>query len=119
MHEKLETLYELCETVDRELREAVDKMRSAGGKLTAGDVDYIDKLTHTLKSVKTTIAMMEAEDEEGGYSNRYSRTYYPRMSYADGGRSYAGRRNARRDSMGRYSRDDGYSYADDMGRDRM
>lgn len=119
MDEKLKTLHDLCETVSRELEEANAKIRKAGGKLSAGDVEYIDKLTHSLKSIKTTIAMMEAEDDEGGYSGRYM-PYYGGMgrTYADGrmdgGMSYAGRRNARRDSMGRYSRDNGYSYADEM-----
>ena len=104
-------LHDLCETISREIEEANEKIRKAGGKLSAGDLDYIDKLTHTLKSLKTTMAMMEAEDEEG-YSG-----YYPYMgnSRSDGmggwnDNSYArGRgRNAGRDSMGRYSRD-GYS----------
>ena len=117
--DKTEMLYDLCDTISREIEEANQKIRSAGGKLSAGDVDYIDKLTHTLKSIKTTIAMMEAED--GGYSNRYMPvygSYNDGMSYASDGRggnrnSYAGRRNARRDSMGRYSRG-GYSYDDGM-----
>lgn len=125
MDEKQKTLHDLCETVSRELEEANAKIRKAGGKLSAGDVEYIDKLTHSLKSIKTTIAMMEAEEDDGGYSGRYM-PYYGGMgrTYADGrmdggrsygdGMSYAGRRNARRDSMGRYSRDGGYSYADEM-----
>lgn len=120
MDEKIKTLYELCETISRELEDANEKIRKAGGKVSAGDVDYIDKLTHTLKSVKTTIAMMESE-EDGGYSGRYM-PMYGGMSYERGGNrgsSYAGGSyargrgsNARRDSMGRYSRN--YSYADGM-----
>lgn len=106
MNDKTETLYNLCEVIERELDDCNEKIRKAGGKLSAGDIDYLDKLTHAMKSIKTTLAMMEAED---GYSNRggYSRdnSYY---------NSYAGRRNARRDSMGRYSRNGGYSYADSM-----
>lgn len=106
-------LHELCETISREIGESNEKIRAAGGKLNAGDVDYIDKLTHALKSIKATIAMMEDED---GYS---SATYPMGGSYRsrEGGNgsyrgSYArGRMNARRDSMGRYSgnysRDDG------------
>ena len=76
--------------------------------MSAGDLETVDKLAHALKSIKTTIAMMESE---GGYSGRY----YPMggMAYNDGrsyndGMSYA--RN--RDSMGRYSRR-GYSRAED------
>lgn len=107
-------LHELCETISESIKEANEKIRAAGGKLNGSDVDYVDKLTHALKSVKATIAMMEDED---GYSNHYP--YYMGGAYADGtmggtsNRSYRGsyargRRNARRDSMGRYS-GDGYS----------
>lgn len=105
--EHLKQMHELCDTISEAIAEANEKIRSGGGRLTAGDVDYVDKLTHALKSVKATIAMMEDEDGASGF--------YP-MSYADGsrdsgmsnrysrGRSYArGRTNARRDSMGRYS----------------
>ena len=94
-------LHELCDTISKEIAEANEKIRNAGGKLSAGDVETLDKLTHTLKSVKATIAMMEDED---GYSNR---------SYNSGmyrGRSYRGRQ---RDSMGRYS-GRGYSRDGDL-----
>ena len=102
-------LHELCETLSREIGEANEKIRSAGGKLSAGDLEYIDKLTHALKSVKATVAMMEEED---GYSGMY-----PYMgSYDNGGMpnrgSYRGPYRgsyARRDSRGRYSSERGYS----------
>ena len=105
MH-NIEDLHELCETISREIGEANDKIRSAGGKLSAGDVDYIDRLTHTLKSLKTTIAMMEAEDGESG---RYSMPHYGSYGMY-GNNSY--RRG--RDSMGRYTSRRGYSYDDGM-----
>lgn len=105
--DKIKELHELCETLTESIAEANERIRAAGGKLTAGDVDYVDKLTHALKSVKASVAMMEDEDE--GYSG-----HYPYMggygAYRDG--SYArGRRNAPRDSMGRYSGERGYSRA--------
>lgn len=129
-------LYELCETIKEEIGEANKKIKNAGGKLSAGDVEYIDKLTHSLKSIKAVMAMMEDEDEDE-YSGRMSyargrggRSYrggsYRGSSYDDGmmtggeGGSYArdnrGRgSNARRDSMGRYSsRMDGYSRHGDV-----
>lgn len=91
-------LYELCETISKEIGDANEKIRSAG-KLSAGDVDYIDKLTHTLKSVKSVIAMTDGEYSNGMDGNyRYS----GRGSYA---------RN--RDSMGRYS-NRGYSRNADL-----
>ena len=93
--------YELCEIVSKEVADATRKIRDSG-KLSTTDLETVDKLTHTLKSIKATIAMMESE----GYSNRSMngnggsyRRYYDR-SYGHGG-SY------RRDALGRYSRDDG------------
>lgn len=139
MDKHLTELYDLCEVVNRAIKDANEKIRNAGGKLTAGDVDYVDKLTHTLKSIKTTIAMIEHEDEysEGrGYtydSMSYARgtnrsmpnrmypggSSYDDMSYNDGNSYARGRgRNAKRDSMGRYSSERGYS-RDDAKKDMM
>ena len=101
-------LHDMCEVISEEIADANRKIQQGGGKLSAGDIDYIDKLTHALKSIKTTIAMMESED---GYSGRYMPVYggmtYNRRN-SNRGRSYA----RRRDNMGRYSREDGYSYDD-------
>lgn len=107
MEKWLDDMYELCETVSKEIGEANDKIEAAGGKLSGADVDYIDKLTHTMKSIKTTIAMAEAE--ENGESG-----YYPYMggygyrSNRRGGQSYQ-----RRDSRGRYSRENRGGYSRD------
>lgn len=106
----IDELYQLCETIKHEIADANEKIEKAGGKLSAGDVDYIDKLTHTLKSVKAVIAMMEGDD--GEYSGRYDDGMRG-TSYEGGymgGTSYARGRgsNAKRDSMGRYA-SDGYS----------
>lgn len=88
-------LHELCETLSEELADANEKIRAAGGKLSGSDLDYVDKLTHALKSIKTTMAMMESE---GSYDGNMSGHYYPmyRGSYSRG--SYA----RGRDSRGRY-----------------
>ena len=104
--DKTETMHELCEMLSRELEDANEKIRKAGGKLSAGDLEYVDKLTHAIKSLKTVIAM----DEQG--EDGYSGYYRPMYTYADGrggmtNRSTRGsyaRGRARRDSMGRYSR---------------
>lgn len=116
--ENIEMLYDLCGYISDEIETANDKIRTAGGKLTAGDVDYIDKLTHALKSIKTTIAMVESEGEYSNGDGMYpdGGSYRGGNSYRGGmrGGSYARGRgsNARRDSMGRYSRESGYSRAD-------
>lgn len=107
MHE-LDTLYDICETLNRELEEANEKIRKAGGKLSAGDLEVIDKLTHAIKSVKTTIAMIEAD---GDYSRDYDGMGNNMNRRSMDSRTMRGRSNARgrtgnvrRDSMGRYSR---------------
>lgn len=113
--EYMKDLHELCEKLSEELADQNAKIKSS---MTAGDLEAVDKLTHALKSIKTIIAMSEAEDE--GYSSRRSYddgidggSYRRGGSYRYDGMSYArGRgRNARRDSMGRYS-SYGYSRAE-------
>lgn len=75
-------LYELRDMLMDELKSLTSK-----GELTAGSLDTVDKLTHSIKSIDTICAMEEA----GDYS-------YDGMSYAD-------RRT--RDNRGRYSSDSG------------
>ena len=93
MHKMMELKEILCD----ELNEYNGKR-----KLSYEDLDVIDKLTHSIKSIETILAME-------GYDEGYSRDYRPDYGY-----SYA--RN--RDSMGRYSRDDGYS-RDGHGKEAM
>jgi hypothetical protein len=104
---KMEELREmLCEELDKITKK---------GELSAGSLDVVDKLTHSIKSIDTIIAM-----EDAGYSSD---------DYTMRGNSYARGRgsNARRDSMGRYSSDNysmrggrsgeigrNYSYDDEM-----
>ena len=106
MHE----LYELKDMLCKELKEYGTK-----GELTAGSLDVVDKLTHAMKNLDKVIEAYEEEDGEyssrsypdgmGGSYRGYSREGNRGGSYRG---SYArGRMNARRDSMGRYSRDDG------------
>ena len=94
MHRLYDDLEEMCETLADDLTKTNEKLNKAGGEISAGDLEYINRLTHAIKSVKGTMAMMDAE--ESGYS------YDDGMSMNRG--SYARGRNARRDSRGRYSR---------------
>ena len=95
------------------------------GELSAGSLDTIDKLAHAIKNL---CKVMEYANEEeyssrggGSYRNSYDGSYDGGMRYSrdgsssDGGSYARGRgRNARRDSMGRYSRESEYSRTDDM-----
>lgn len=90
-------LYELKEKLCEELKEYGRK-----GDLTAGALEVVDKLAHAAKNVEKLI-----EADEEGYSGRYvpGSYYYDDGRSYRGGNSYARGRNAKRDSMGRYSRD--------------
>ena len=108
----LADLKHMCEILEDELANVNKKVDKSGGTLSGDDISYIDKLTHSIKSIKTTIAMTEAEDG-GSYADGMqggSYGMYPHWNY---GGSYARGRNARRDSMGRYS-SRGYSMDDEM-----
>ena len=105
----MQTYHELKDMLCRELDELTRK-----GELTAGSLDTVDKLTHSIKSLETIIAMGEArEDGQSGYYPHYYMRSYEDGSMR-GGRSYA----QRRDSMGRYSRT-GRGYSREEARDDM
>lgn len=129
MDKKIETLHKLCEALVEELEEYSRKIEKSDG-MSAGDLEAVDKLSHALKSIKTTIAMMESDDEggnsyRGGNSNRYM-PWYGGISY-EGGRGSQGGGNSNRGGMSsarrgrannptgrnQYSRDGGYSYAEE------
>lgn len=115
MHE----IYELKEKLMKELEEYGRK-----GEMSTGGLEVVDKLAHTIKNLCKIIELAEEEEEysmAGGSSyarggNGGGRSYRGGGSYYDGNsmRSYArGRgRNAKRDSMGRYS-SAGYSYGNE------
>lgn len=122
-------LHKICEKLTDELSEVNKKMDKNGGNMSAGDLTAVDTISHALKSVKTVLAMEGYDDDRSGdYRGSYERGGRSR----EGGRSYEGGsyeggsyargrgRNARRDSMGRYSSEYGYSRAeamDDMAED--
>ena len=103
----LKEVYDLKETVGHKIAQANKKIKANGGDIANDDVEIIDKLTHSLKSLVTTCAMLEAEDDDGGYSGRYMPTWNPGISYG-----YAGRE--RRDGGNSYENRDGYSRTGDM-----
>lgn len=99
----METLEKLCEIVDRRLEMAADELSREGGKLNMEDARYLDLLTHTQKSIKTTMAMegygsseRRGRDSMGRYTSRAdgyegrSEYGYPMMRAWDDGRSMDG-----------------------------
>ncbi len=86
----MRTLEKLRDILCNELDEIADK-----GELNAGALDTVDKLVHSIKNLDKII-MNDGYSRSGDWDASIH------------GNSY--RRN--RDSMGRYSRDDGYSRRD-------
>jgi len=74
---------ELREKLVKELEELTSK-----GEMSMGSLDAIDKLTHSIKSIDTILAMKGYSGDRYSYDNSY-----------------------KRDSMGRYSRYDGDGYS--------
>ena len=94
-----ESLERLCEIVDKQIEKAVDALDREGGKLPMEDAKYLDLLTHTQKSIKTTLAMegygsseRRGRDSMGRYTSRADGEmsewgYYPRRyAWNDGER---------------------------------
>lgn len=112
----MDAIYELKDMLCEELEEYGKK-----DKLDVGGLEIVDKLAHTIKNLDKIIESYEDEGySEAYYDGSYEGTgnmgggnmggsYARRYSRERGRGSYAmarGRgRNAKRDSMGRYSRD--------------
>ena len=111
----LKEVYDLKETVGHKIAQANKKIKANGGDIANDDVEIIDKLTHSLKSLVTTCAMLEAEEDDG-YSGRYMPTWNPGVTYRrDGGNSYDNRDgysgNRGGYSRNRYSRENRNEYS--------
>ncbi len=100
----MDKLYDLKDKLCEELEEIARKP-----DIGLGDLELIHKLTDTIKN----IGKIEMLEEEGGYSQEDGQDgggYGRGVSYARGRGGYnRSGRNTRRDSRGRYSRDDGRS----------
>ena len=88
----MHALYDLKDMLCEELKEYGSKE-----KLDVGGLDIVDKLAHAIKNIDKILEKYEMEESgmDGSYDGSYRRSY----------ESYARGRNARRDSMGRYSRE--------------
>lgn len=110
-------MHDLKDLLCAELEDYAENGKKSG-KMSMGDLDSIHKLTDTVKNI-LKIDMLENEtgySEYGAYMGE-GRIYGTSYDGYDRGTSYArGRgRYAKRDSMGRYSRDDGYMRRDGRG----
>lgn len=97
----MEYMHDLKEMLCEELEKVVQQ-----GELTPGSLDVVQKLTHSLKSIETIMAMEEEYSNEGGSYRGMSRNSY-RGSYRGGsygGGSYRGGRSMSYARGGSYRR---------------
>lgn len=120
MHEHLREICDGLEFAYRDLSAANNQLRENGGQFDPARMSYYNQLTHAIKSLETTKAMLEAKDAEehgdygdrGRYGHGWRMPYpaYYRGGYGDGDgydRPMGGySRNQDRDGRGRYA-DDG------------
>lgn len=114
-------MHKLIEYVCEEL-ESLEK-KAAKGSMSAAEIEYADKLASLKKNLLKGDMLYDEVMEDGEYSSTmrpmsdmggnyrggsYNRNRDGGMSYARGDGRGRGR-NARRDSMGRYSSERGYS----------
>ena len=112
-------MHDLKDLLCAELEDYAEKGKKSG-KMSMGDLETVHKLTDTVKNImKIDVLKEEAGYSEDGHYMGEGRIYG--TSYDDGMRREGGYSDARgrgryakRDSMGRYSRDGGMSYDDDM-----
>jgi hypothetical protein len=111
-------MHDLKDLLCAELEDFAEKGKKSG-KMSMGDLETVHKLTDTVKNImKIDVLKEEAGYSEDGHYMGEGRIYgtsYDDGMHREGGYSYArGRRYARRDSMGRYSRDDGMMHRGGM-----
>ena len=100
----MHTYYDVKDLLHKELEQIVKK-----GELSAGSLETVDKILNSIKNACKIIMYEEYKDD--GYSYADSDMDIHKYSYARGRGA-----NAKRDSLGRYSSDGGYS---SRGRDYM
>lgn len=96
----MKKLYEIKNSFKEKLEEL------AGREVTSSTIELAEKLTTVIKNIDKIIMCAE---KEGEYSGKGSYGSYGYDSSNDGSYARGRGRYAKRDSMGRYSRDDGYS----------
>lgn len=110
MDKKLDVMYDLCEVVEKELEEVNEKVSSNGGQLSDRELEWLKNLSET--KVNFMCIIEDLEEKEGYSGTHWDDNSMRRRSGEYNGRSrrsmdnMSRRSGTRRDSMGRYTRDD-------------
>lgn len=99
-------MHKLMELKEKLIEELEDY--SQNGKFSKEDAEAIKYISSSIDHICNIM-----DHAEGEYSNMGGGSYYDDGSYRGGSYARGRGRNAKRDSMGRYSRERGYSRASD------
>ena len=101
MNKAKELLEKYCERIEKELGDLYKNIEKSD-TMPPATLEVMDKLLHSMKSVKTTLAMIEYDRDDDGYSGKYYSydRHYPQNGYSGRSDDYSGRRMSRG-----YSRD--------------
>lgn len=114
-HNDREVLCDFYDSIIDTIEDVNKKLKAGDGMIRPSDAEYVERLSKAAQNAATTLAMIEHSEMED-YSQDYRGSALSRDDYSmmDGGTSHArGRRNAPRDSMGRYSGDYSREYQDE------
>ena len=110
MANKLDVMYDLCEVVEKELEELNEKVRANGGQLGDREAQWLKELTES--KVNLMCIIEELEEKEGSSGTHWDDSSMRRRSRerspmrSNRSMENSRRSGVRRDSMGRYTRDD-------------
>lgn len=113
-HNDIEVLCDFYDSIINTMEDVNKKLKAGDGMIRPSDAEYVERLSKAAQNAATTMAMIEHSEMDEYSQDRGSYLSRDDRSMMDGGTSRArGRRNAPRDSMGRYSGDYSREYQDE------
>lgn len=113
-HNDIEVLCDFYDSIINTMEDVNKKLKAGDGMIRPSDAEYVERLSKAAQNAATTMAMIEHSEMDEYSQDRGSYLSRDDRSMMDGGTSRTrGRRNAPRDSMGRYSGDYSREYQDE------
>jgi hypothetical protein len=106
MDKKLDVMYELCEYIEHELEALNEKLRANGGQMGDRELEWLKNLTESKVNLMCAIEKLEEKEGHSGTHMGGTMSYRSRERSNRSMDNMSRRSGARRDSMGRYTRDD-------------
>lgn len=92
-------LEKLCESLSHELTKTNSKIERSNGEINPGMLEYIDKLTHSIKSIKSVMDQGHSYQSTRSYGGSYNGSYDGSYDGSYENSRYSGRRYSRNTEM--------------------